>query len=211
MQSVTRLSATQVAYLTSCGGCHGIEGISAPGAVPTLRGLTGSFLCTPAGQGVHHSAAGRGASTLSDRELTDVMNFVAFDIGAPVAGGQHRAALHGRRGGAAATATADQYRMTAYRNQVVAGLAVKCQVPGGAACVCCANSKFPLIDSWRPLMRSELSVNGESVIPVEVPTDMPLLWVLRDELGLPARSSAAVWDCAAPAQSMWKDSRSAPA
>jgi isoquinoline 1-oxidoreductase subunit alpha len=32
-------------------------------------------------------------------------------------------------------------------------------------------------------MRSELSVNGESV-PVEVPTDMPLLWVLRDELGL---------------------------
>ncbi|HTV51294.1 MAG TPA: (2Fe-2S)-binding protein [Steroidobacteraceae bacterium] len=32
-------------------------------------------------------------------------------------------------------------------------------------------------------MRSELSVNGESV-PVEVTPDTPLLWVLRDELGL---------------------------
>jgi isoquinoline 1-oxidoreductase subunit alpha len=34
-------------------------------------------------------------------------------------------------------------------------------------------------------MRSELSVNGESVsIPAEVPPDTPLLWVLRDELGM---------------------------
>ena len=34
-------------------------------------------------------------------------------------------------------------------------------------------------------MRSELSVNGESVsIPAEVTPDMPLLWVLRDELGM---------------------------
>jgi len=32
-------------------------------------------------------------------------------------------------------------------------------------------------------MRSELSVNGESV-PVDVTPDTPLLWVLRDELGL---------------------------
>jgi isoquinoline 1-oxidoreductase subunit alpha len=32
-------------------------------------------------------------------------------------------------------------------------------------------------------MRSELSVNGEAV-PVEVTPDTPLLWVLRDELGL---------------------------
>ncbi|MGB6487238.1 MAG: (2Fe-2S)-binding protein [Steroidobacteraceae bacterium] len=34
-------------------------------------------------------------------------------------------------------------------------------------------------------MRSELSINGESVsIPAEVSPDTPLLWVLRDELGL---------------------------
>jgi len=34
-------------------------------------------------------------------------------------------------------------------------------------------------------MRSELSVNGESVsIPAEVSPDTPLLWVLRDELGM---------------------------
>jgi isoquinoline 1-oxidoreductase alpha subunit len=34
-------------------------------------------------------------------------------------------------------------------------------------------------------MRSELSINGESVsIPAEVTPETPLLWVLRDELGL---------------------------
>jgi hypothetical protein len=127
--SVTRLSATQVAYLTHCGGCHGIEGISAPGAVPTLRGLTGSFLCTQQGREFIIRLPDVGLSTLSDRELTDVMNFVVFDIGAPVAGGKpappYTVAEVARLRRQPLTNTG----LTAYRNQVVAGLAVRCQVP----------------------------------------------------------------------------------
>lgn len=126
---VTHLSATQVAYLTHCGGCHGIEGISAPGAVPTLRGLTGSFLCTRQGREFIIRLPDVGLSTLSDRELTDVMNFVVFDIGAPVAGGKpalpYTVAEVARLRRQPLTNTG----LTAYREQVVAGLAVRCQVP----------------------------------------------------------------------------------
>jgi hypothetical protein len=126
---VTRLSATQVAYLTHCGGCHGIEGISAPGAVPTLRGLTGSFLCTRQGREFIIRLPDVGLSTLSDRELTDVMNFVVFDIGAPVAGGRpaqpYTVAEVARLRRQPLTDTG----LTVYRNTVVAGLAVRCQVP----------------------------------------------------------------------------------
>jgi hypothetical protein len=69
-QRVTRLTAAQVAYLTSCGGCHGIEGKSAPGAVPTLRGLTGSFLCTSQGRDFIIRLPDVALTPLSDRMLT---------------------------------------------------------------------------------------------------------------------------------------------
>jgi len=128
-RAVTRLSATQVAYLTHCGGCHGIEGVSAPGAVPTLRGLTGSFLCTQQGREFIIRLPDVGLSTLSDRELTDVMNFVVFDIGAPVAGGKpaqpYTVAEVARLRRQPLTDTG----LTVYRNQVVAGLALECRVP----------------------------------------------------------------------------------
>jgi hypothetical protein len=129
MRPVTRLSATQVAYLTSCGGCHGIEGISAPGAVPTLQGLTGSFLCTRQGREFIIRLPDVALSTLSDRELTDVMNFVVFEIGAPVAGGRparpYTVAEVARLRRQPLTNTG----VTAYRNRVVAGLAATCEVP----------------------------------------------------------------------------------
>ena len=44
----------------------------------------------------------------------------------------------------------------------------------------------------------KLVVNGRDR-EVDAPPDMPLLWVLRDVLGLPAPSSAAAWRSAAPA------------
>ena len=123
------LPAAQVAYLTSCGGCHGIEGSSAPGAVPTLRGLTGSFLCTQQGRDFIIRLPDVALTPLSDRRLTGVMNFVVFDLGAPVAGG----------GNARPYTVAEVSRLrrhpltdtglTAYRNQVVAGLAARCRVP----------------------------------------------------------------------------------
>ena len=124
-----RLPAAQVAYLTSCGGCHGIEGVSAPGKVPTLQGLTGSFLCTPQGRDFLVRLPDVALTTLSDRMLTQVMNFVVFDLGAPVAGGRparpYTIAEVARLRREPLTDTG----LTAYRNRVVVGLAARCEVP----------------------------------------------------------------------------------
>jgi len=129
VRSATRLPAAQVAYLTSCGGCHGIEGTSAPGAVPTLRGLTGSFLCTRQGRDFIIRLPDVALTPISDRMLTEVMNFVVFDLGAPVAGGSkarpYTVAEVSRLRHHPLTDTG----LTAYRNQVVAGVATRCRVP----------------------------------------------------------------------------------
>lgn len=129
IRPITPLPAAQVAYLTSCGGCHGIEGVSAPGAVPTLQGLTGSFLCTRQGRDFLIRLPDVALTPLSDRMLTEVMNFVVFDIGAPVAGGRparpYTVAEVARLRRGPLTDTG----LTAYRNRVVAGLAARCTVP----------------------------------------------------------------------------------
>jgi hypothetical protein len=131
VQSVTPLPPAQVAYLTSCGGCHGIEGISAPQAVPTLRGLTGSFLCTQQGRDYLVRLPDVALTPLSDRMLTAVINFVVFDLGAPVAG-------HGKARPYTVAEVARLRRhpltdtgLTAYRNRVVAALAARCAVRPG--------------------------------------------------------------------------------
>jgi hypothetical protein len=126
-----RLPAAQVAYLTSCGGCHGIEGKSAPGAVPTLRGLAGTFLCTRQGRDFIIRLPDVALTPLSDRALTEVMNFVVFDLGSPVAAGgraeRYTVAEVARLRRHPLTDTG----LTAYRNRVVAGLASRCRVPRG--------------------------------------------------------------------------------
>ena len=43
-----------------------------------------------------------------------------------------------------------------------------------------------------------LLVNGRK-IALDVEPEMPLLWALRDELGMVGTNSAAARDCAAPA------------
>ena len=125
------LPPVQVAYLTSCGGCHGIEGTSAPGQVPTLRGLAGSFMCTRQGRDFLVRLPDVALAPLSDRMLTQVMNFVVFDLGAPVAGGRparpYTVAEVARLRREPLTDTG----LTGYRNRVVAGLAARCEVPAG--------------------------------------------------------------------------------
>ena len=126
---VSRLSAPQVAYLTSCGGCHGVEGVSAPRDVPTLRHLTGSFLCTRQGRQFIVRLPDVALSTLSDRMLTAVMNWVVFDLGAPAS-----RAPQGRPYTVAEVARLrreplTQTGLTAYRNEVVAQLQARCDAP----------------------------------------------------------------------------------
>lgn len=126
---VLPLPAAQVAYLTSCGGCHGIEGSSAPGSVPTLRGLTGSFLCTQQGRDFIIRLPDVALTPLSDRKLTEVMNFVVFDLGAPVAGGDRTRPYTVAEVSRLRRHPLTDTGLTAYRNQVVAGLAARCRVP----------------------------------------------------------------------------------
>jgi len=129
VQTGIPLPAAQVAYLTSCGGCHGIEGRSAPGSVPTLRGLTGSFLCTRQGRNFIIRLPDVALTQLSDRSLTEVMNFVVFDLGAPVAGGAKAAPYTVAEVARLRQHPLTDTGLTAYRNQVVAGLASRCRVP----------------------------------------------------------------------------------
>lgn len=123
------LPAAQVAYLTSCGGCHGIEGVSAPGAVPTLRSLTGSFLCTRQGRDFLVRLPDVALASLSDRMLTEVLNFVVFDLGAPVAGGRSARPYTVAEVARLRREPLTDTGLTAYRNRVVVGLAGRCPVP----------------------------------------------------------------------------------
>jgi aerobic-type carbon monoxide dehydrogenase small subunit (CoxS/CutS family) len=59
-------------------------------------------------------------------------------------------------------------------------------------------------------MAIEFTLNGKRQ-SVDVVPQMPLLWVLRDTLGLTARSSAAAWRCVARVPSISMDNRHAHA
>jgi hypothetical protein len=68
-------------YLERCGGCHGIQGYSAPREVPSLRGRVGYFLCLPQGRAYLVRLPSLASSPLSDDTLARLMNFVVFDLG----------------------------------------------------------------------------------------------------------------------------------
>jgi len=125
------LPAVQVAYLTSCGGCHGVEGVSAPRAVPTLRHLTGTFLCTAEGRQYLVRLPDVALSVLSDRMLTKVINWVAFDLGAPVAAGPEARPYTVAEVMRLRRHPFTNIRLARYRAQVVAHIAARCAVPAG--------------------------------------------------------------------------------
>jgi hypothetical protein len=80
--AATPLPEVQVIYLERCGGCHGIQGHSAPREVPRLQGQVGSFLCIPEGRAYLVRLPSVARSPLSDDDLASLMNFVTFDLGA---------------------------------------------------------------------------------------------------------------------------------
>lgn len=82
---IPALTHVQTDYSENCGGCHGLQGISAVELVPPLKDRAGFFLCTPAGRRYIVQLPDVAFAALSDPELADVMNFVAFDLGGPSA------------------------------------------------------------------------------------------------------------------------------
>ncbi len=75
------LTHAESSYLESCGGCHGIQGISADGIIPPLKDRAGYFLCTEKGRGYIVRLPNVAFAKWSDAELAEMMNFVAFGLG----------------------------------------------------------------------------------------------------------------------------------
>jgi len=75
------LSPAQTQFILRCGGCHGTLGESPQKSVPTLRRSVGYFLCTPEGRDYIARLPNVSRSPLTDQQLTDVINWVAFELG----------------------------------------------------------------------------------------------------------------------------------
>jgi cytochrome c553 len=79
--AIPALSKPQSNYLLGCGGCHGENGLSNSRLVPELHDAVGYFLNTTAGREYLVRLPNVAFSTLSDRELADVLNFMVFSLG----------------------------------------------------------------------------------------------------------------------------------
>jgi hypothetical protein len=81
----SELTPAQSDYLEQCGGCHGIQGNTAPAPVPVLRARVGYFMCTQAGRRYLIRLPNVSYARVDDESLADMMNFVVFGLGAPTA------------------------------------------------------------------------------------------------------------------------------
>lgn len=79
--SAAPIPAPRANYLERCGGCHGLEGVSARRDVPTLRGQIGHFLCTPEGRRYLIQLPNVARVALDDEEVAAMMNYVVFELG----------------------------------------------------------------------------------------------------------------------------------
>ena len=128
-QEPSHFSRAQTDYLERCGGCHGIEGISAESLVPTLRHRAGFFLCTRAGREYLARLPSVATSPLSDVELSDLMNFVVFEIGdaqrlVPNARGFSAQEVHGLR-----AQPLNEVALSTFRAGVIEDLIKHCGAP----------------------------------------------------------------------------------
>jgi hypothetical protein len=75
------MNSAQADYVEYCGGCHGIQGSSAPAKVPELRGRVGYFLCTPKTRRYLLRLPNVAYSSTDNEQLAELMNFVVFGLG----------------------------------------------------------------------------------------------------------------------------------
>lgn len=69
-------------YIEHCGGCHGVDGRSAPAQLPELRGRVGYFMCTPEARAYLIRLPNIAHSRIIDnQQLADLVNFVIFGLG----------------------------------------------------------------------------------------------------------------------------------
>jgi len=69
-------------YVENCGGCHGVQGLSAPAELPELRDRVGYFMCTPESRAYLIRLPNVAHSRITDnQQLADLVNFVIFGLG----------------------------------------------------------------------------------------------------------------------------------
>ena len=64
-----------------CGGCHGLDGVSARHEIPVLRDSVGAFLCSAEGRRYIIRLPNVAFAHMDDRTLAATMNFVVFELG----------------------------------------------------------------------------------------------------------------------------------
>ena len=70
-------------FLLSCGGCHGLEGVSNSQVVPDLKDQVGFFFNLPEGRRYLARLPNVAFSTNTDQELADLLNYAVFTLGGP--------------------------------------------------------------------------------------------------------------------------------
>jgi hypothetical protein len=71
----------QAHYYEGCGGCHGLDGVSARSEIPVLRDSVGAFLCSGEGRRYIVRLPNVAFANMDDRTLAETMNFVVFELG----------------------------------------------------------------------------------------------------------------------------------
>lgn len=80
--AVTDPAMARADYVEQCAGCHGVQGSTAPAALPELRGRVGWFLCTPQARAYLIRLPNVAHSRIRDpQQLADMMNYVIFGLG----------------------------------------------------------------------------------------------------------------------------------
>jgi hypothetical protein len=121
-------TASQRAYVLSCGGCHGLDGVSNAKLVPELHDQVGWFLQLPQGRDYLVRLPNVAFSMVADQELADLLNYMVFHIGGasvPAAAKPYTAAEVARLRKQPLT----EVSLIAYRQQLVDTLITKHHAP----------------------------------------------------------------------------------
>jgi hypothetical protein len=78
---MTQVQTPRGNYLLSCGGCHGLNGVSNSRLVPDLKDQVGYFLNLPQGRSYVVRLPNVAFSMTSDEALTGLVNYVVFTLG----------------------------------------------------------------------------------------------------------------------------------
>lgn len=76
-----QVQTPRVNYLLSCGGCHGLNGVSNSRLVPDLKDQVGFFLNLPEGRSYVVRLPNVAFSMTTDGALTGLLNYVVFTLG----------------------------------------------------------------------------------------------------------------------------------